>query len=178
MKESFRILFYSVIAFIALIGIIMAGSFALAVSPPPRDDDGNGGDSPGVPDGIPTAFTPLSVNWDEDGTVDVTDATDGTIIVTKQKLVVNLALMVGQEASVTLPIVNLSEDNQIFLIKVGAPPQLIMDMEDGTNVDVVGITGHNEWLAVLEADSGEIEMEVSTTDPGFYPFVLELEVVG
>lgn len=178
MENSSRIVLGgSIITFVGLVSVIFLGSFAVAI--PPRDDDNDNGSSPRIPKGIPTAFAPLPVHWDEDGTIDVTDATQGTTIVTKQKLVVNVALHVGQEATVTLPVVNLSEDNQIFLIKAGSPPQLILDMEDGTGVDIVGITDHNEWLAVIDSDSaGEIDMEISTTDAGSYPFVLELRAVG
>jgi hypothetical protein len=175
LKNSSRILFGGSITF-GLVSIILFGSFAVAR--PPSDGGGNGG-SPRVPEGIPTAFAPLSVHWDEDGLIEVIDASEGTTIVTKQKLVVNIALNVGQESTVILPVTNISSDNQIFLIKAGAPPQLILDMEDGSSVNVLGITDHNEWLAVIEGDSsGELDMEISTTDPGSYPFVLQLEVVG
>ena len=49
---------------------------------------------------------------------------------------------------------------------------------------VLGITGHNEWLASIPgnviggAGFGELQMEITTTDAGFYPIVVELLRIG
>lgn len=57
---------------------------------------------------------------------------------------------------------------------------MILDFESAASkVTVHGITGHNEWLASIPTGtSKQLTMEVSVTDGGFYPIVVELLRVG
>ena len=179
---------------IAVWGFIAAmaatGSFAVAYhqeSPPDiletsdvkiHLQDVDGKINTNVPIEASRIFSPLPVIFSHDKEP-FSDAVDGSSIVTKQKAVLNFVLNVSTVTHVTFSLDNQSEDPQIFLIKAAAPSKVILDMESG-NVKVQGVTGHNEWIAVI--DGGSIEqtfnMEVSTTDPGFYPIVVELLRVG
>jgi hypothetical protein len=137
------------------------------------------------------AFSPLPVEWDQEqaGDNDPNGATTGfavvgTSIMTKQKLAINFVVDTAEDGTLDLQLDNRSEDPQIFLIKCDAPPHVQLDFEDptavGTDVDVHGLTGHNEWLASIAANGADDDliMEVSVTDAGFYPIVCELLRVG
>jgi len=141
-----------------------------------------------VPIEASRAFSPLPVEWDAEQSSDdlagITDGIEGSTMMTKQKLAINFVLDVSEDAELKLLLDNRSEDPQIFLIKANAPPHVILDFETGTsagvNVTVHGLTGHNEWLASIPANGADavLKMEVSTTDGGFYPIVVELLRVG
>jgi hypothetical protein len=158
--------------------IIVIGSLALALLPP----EGNNITFP--PSGASRVFSPLPVQWSPDKDVSVegdgsVDAFMGSHIETAQKVAVNLALQTSSSASVTFYVDNLSEDNQIFVISANALPQVILDMESD-DVNITGLIGHNRWLAVVDESASEQSfiMEVSVTDVGFYPIVIELTRVG
>jgi hypothetical protein len=60
---------------------------------------------------------------------------------------------------------------------------VIIDFESGGGVGEVtvhGLTGHNEWLASIPGNANNValNLELSTTDAGFYPIVVELLRVG
>jgi hypothetical protein len=174
---------------ILVAAIVGAGSLAIAVQPVSDEkihlQDVDGKIHTNVPVAASRAFSPLPVEFDEEGnsgnvaSITGTGVTGGSQIVTKQKVVVNLVLPVSNVATVKIDLDNDSEDAQIFLIKAGAPSNVILDMES-EDVTIHGLTGHNEWLASITAagNDREIEMEVSTTDAGFYPIVVELLRVG
>jgi hypothetical protein len=145
------------------------------------------------------AFSPLPVEWDEEQIADDITVIDspsvGSTIATKQKIVLNFVLDVSEDVTPILELDNRSEDNQIFLIKADAPPHVILDFETcntaglspcspafsaANDVTVHGLTGHNEWLASIPANSvdGRLLMEASTTDGGFFPIVVELLRIG
>ena len=166
-------------------GILAAGSLAIAVQPVSNEkihmQDTTGKIQTNVPVAASRAFSPLSVQWDGDVAVTETGGGGamGSEMVTKQKIAVNVALDVSTASSITLPLANNSEDTQIFLIKAGAPANVMLDFKSGTGVTVQGVTGHNEWLATITTGAAKnVVMKVSTTDAGFYPIVVELERVG
>jgi len=182
------------------IAIVGAGSMAIAVGPATHQEDApdiqvasdvkihlqdvDGKVNTNVPIAASRAFSPLPVEWSAD--VDITSMTDATVgshIQTKQKMVLNFVLDVSEDAQATLTLQNRSEDTQIFLIKANAPSNVILDFESVTSdVTIHGLTGHNEWLASIPGSSTPtnetVTMEVSTTDAGFYPIVVELLRVG
>ena len=141
-----------------------------------------------VPIDANRVFSPLPVNWTPDiGTGDLstdlvgTASTTGSVMVTKQKLAFNFVVQTATDTQFTLKLDNNSEDTQIFLIKANAPSNVILDMESGAtgNVIIHGITGHNEWLASVPTGGVKtFDMEVSVTDAGFYPVVVELLRIG
>jgi hypothetical protein len=51
---------------------------------------------------------------------------------------------------------------------------------ESDDVSIAGLIGHNRWLAVVDESVSEQSfiMEVSVTDAGFYPIVIELTRVG
>jgi hypothetical protein len=170
---------------VLIAGVVGSGSLAIAVQPVSDEkihiQDTTGKIQTNVPVAASRAFSPLAVEWSDDVEPIVSDATAGSTIETKQKAVVNMALDVSEDATVTFSVDNNSEDTQIFLIKAGAPAHVLIDMESGGlgEVTVQGLTGHNEWLATSPSGSDNtFKMEVSTTDAGFYPIVVELERVG
>jgi hypothetical protein len=60
------------------------------------------------------------------------------------------------------------------------PLQVILDLEGtASETTLHGLTGHNEWVALIPTGvTKELKMEVSVTDAGFYPIVVELLRVG
>jgi hypothetical protein len=144
-----------------------------------------------VPISASRTFSPLPVEFSDDVGTDTsadmpgTASTTGSVMITKQKLAFNFVLDTAEDTEYTLKLDNNSEDTQIFLIKANAPPHVIIDFESGTNatpsnnVTVHGLTGHNEWLASVPTSTNkELKMEVSVTDAGFYPIVVELLRIG
>ena len=133
-----------------------------------------------VPIEASRVFSPLPVEFNADTEPTVADAVSiGSTLQTKQKVVVNFVEDVSEDATVTFTVDNLSEDPQIFLIKASAPSHVMLDMESGVGVAVNGLSGHNEWLATADSGTGKtFKMEVSTTDAGFFPVVVELLRVG
>jgi len=141
-----------------------------------------------VPISASRAFSPLPINWSEDrgasstdvsGDITASDATVGSVMITKQKLAFNFVVQTATDATFDMKLDNNSEDTQIFLIKANAPSNVILDMEDNSGVTIHGLTGHNEWLASATAGTAKFfDMEVSVTDGGFYPIVVELLRIG
>jgi len=128
-------------------------------------------------------FSPLPIEFCEDIEKSVTSANAvGSSIVTKQKAVLNFVLDVSEDAHERVSLCNRSEDPQIFLIKAAAPPHVILDMEpaDTNPLEIHGLTGHNEWIASIDGDATDQRffIEVSTTDAGFYPIVVQLLRIG
>ncbi len=186
------------------IAIVGAGSLAIAVGPAthvenPPDiqeasdvkihlQDVDGKINTNVPIAASRAFSPLPVNWsadrggsstDQSADITATGGTVGSVMITKQKLAFNFVVQTATDATFDMKIDNNSEDTQIFLIKANAPSNVILDMENNSGVTIHGLTGHNEWLASASAGAGKFfDMEVSVTDAGFYPIVVELLRVG
>jgi len=135
-----------------------------------------------VPVAASRAFSPLPIEFDEVDTLPsvISGGTAGSSISTKQKAVINLALDVSEDAQITFFINNRSEDTQIFLIKVGAPSNVMVDFESKPSgfATIHGLVGHNEWLASVPTGGFDLAMEISTTDAGMYPIVVELLRVG
>jgi len=181
------------------IAIVGAGSLAIAVGPATHVEsapdiqtasdvkihlqDVDGKINTNVPIAASRAFSPLPVEWDDVNTSEnvgsLSGGTLGSSTVTRQKLTFNFALDTSEDVAAGLHIDNRSEDAQIFLIKANAPSNVIIDFETNT-VTVHGLTGHNEWLASIPGatDNGAVTMEISVTDAGFYPIVVELLRVG
>ena len=178
-------------------GILAAGSLAIAVQPVSDEkihiQDTTGKIQTNVPVAASRAFSPLAVQWNANTEAAADSAGGGTLgstIQTTQKLVVNSALDVSSAQVTKLFLTNNSEDKQIFLIKAGAPANVMIDFNTPASPDtsfnavtVQGVTGHNEWLATLpgsgtNSGNAQVNMEISTTDAGFYPIVVELERVG
>jgi hypothetical protein len=135
------------------------------------------------------AFSPLPVEWSDDvgtdSTADIVSsppaAATGSVMITKQKLAFNFVVQTSTDAQFRLKIDNNSEDTQIFLIKADAPPHVQLDFESSASaVTIHGMTGHNEWLASVPGSTAlnTVDMEVSVTDGGFYPIVVELLRIG
>jgi len=165
-------------------------SFVIAVQPVSDEkihlQDVDGKINTNVPVAASRAFSPLPVQFMEDNEVTTAGIpagaegpTLGSVIQTKQKAVFNMVLDVSEDKTVNISLTNLSEDTQIFLIKANAPSNVILDFESSvSNVTIHGLTGHNEWLASMATGNAGVFMEVSTTDAGFYPIVVELLRIG
>jgi hypothetical protein len=189
-----------VIAVVAVLAIVGVGSLAAAVEFVSDEiihlQDTDGKIQTNVPVAASRAFSPLPVQFDpdldtqldSDGDGVFDEATDdlpkkGSSIKTTQKAVINLVLDTSEDASVRFRLNNLSEDNQIFLFKVAAPSNVIIDVEGSIFITIHGLVGHNEWLADISTGcnvgiSCTILIEVSTTDAGMYPIAVELVRVG
>jgi hypothetical protein len=181
MNKNVSVFGKTIPVWVLIAGIVGSGSMAIAVQPVSDEkihiQDTTGKIQTNVPVAASRAFSPLAIEFAEDTEPAVAGATAGSTIVTKQKAVVNMALDVSEDAAVTFTVENNSEDQQIYLIKAGAPAHVILDMESGSGT-VQGLVGHNEWLATAASGTSTFIMEVSTTDAGFYPIVVELERVG
>jgi hypothetical protein len=172
---------------ILIAGIVSAGSLAVAIQPV-SDEKIHIQDTPGklqtnVPVGAARSFSPIPVEWDTDTDISVTPAANaGSTIQTSQKVTFNIAAQVASDTVVELLLDNRSDDQQIVIFRAGSAPQVLLDMQTvgGSEVTVLGLIGHNEWLASIEglADGEPVELVISATDPGFYPLVVELERVG
>jgi hypothetical protein len=177
------------------IAIVGAGSMAIAVGPATHVEsapdiqtasdvkihlqDVDGKINTNVPIAASRTFSALPIEFAADTEVTIDGIATGSSIVTKQKAVINYVLDVSEDQELTFTIDNDSEDRQIFLIKANAPSNVMLDAESGTGTTVHGVTGHNEWLASSDAGTGKtFKMEVSVTDAGFYPIVVELLRVG
>ena len=134
-----------------------------------------------VPVAASRAFSPLPVFFEEeDISLTVSGGTIGSQTQTSQKIVANLALDVSEDATLSFDVDNASEDAQIVIVKAGAPSQVILDLEGtASETTVHGLVGHNEWLTtVVTGTDLTYKLEISTTDAGMYPLVLELLRVG
>ena len=169
--------------------VTMLESFIIAVQPLSDEkihlQDVDGKIITNVPVEANRAFVPLAVQWSEDQDSDDENSNTvldlvGTSIMTKQKLAINFVSDVSEDGrKLVLELDNLSEDPSIFLIRCDAPSQVQLDFETA-EVTIHGITGLNEWLASIDENSTdqEVDMEVSFTDAGFYPIVCDLQRVG
>jgi hypothetical protein len=188
------------IAILGVVAIVSAGSLAIAASPLSDEkihlQSVDGKIQTNVPVAASRTFSPLPVQFDpdldtqldSDGDGIFDEASDdlpkkGSSIKTTQKAAMNFVLDPSEDATVRFRLNNLSEDRQIFLFKVGAPSNVIIDAEGSVTITVHGMVGHNEWLADIPTGcnigiSCTILMEVSTTDAGMYPIAVELLRVG
>jgi hypothetical protein len=191
---------------VLITGIVGSGSMAIAVQPVSDEkihiQDTTGKIQTNVPVGASRAFSPLPIQWSDafDGAM-VAAGDDGILIasdvVSKQKMVVNFAGDVATRGCFYVWVDNLSEDDQIFMLRAGAPSHMIIDITTPETcgdlsppgneiVEVDGLVGHNEWLLHTDNTPGfpntyeqnVIAIIVEMTDAGFYPVVLELERVG
>ena len=178
---------------ILIAGIVGSGSLAIAVQPVSDEkihiQDTTGRIQTNVPVAASRAFSPLPVQWNQDNSIAYDTDNDGSFsaaeqtgsdIATKQKIVFNFVADAATRHNTLVWFDNLSEDNQIFIIRAGAPPNVAIDIEQFfPSTPVHGLVGHNEWLVTVPPGPGyAVEVEVSTTDAGFYPIVLELDRVG
>jgi hypothetical protein len=196
MNPKVKVFGKTIPVWIILAGMVTAGSMAIAIQPVSNEkihiQDTTGKIQTNVPVAASRTFSPLAVEFnkdsepefDRDGDAVFDESPDdvggGSDIQTKQKAVINFVMDVSEDATVKFHVNNLSEDAQIFLIRAGTTPHVLLDMESGSGVTVQGVTGHNEWLATITggAVDATFTMEASTTDAGFYPIVVELERVG
>jgi hypothetical protein len=141
-----------------------------------KDDEKDGVDQPAGSKASLQTFTPLPIQFSQDKWPNF-EGKVGSVIVTKQKVVVNMILHVADERHLTLWIDNNSEDNQIFYIKANAPSTVVLDMDQISNggVWIVGLVGHNEWLAkVMPGAENRFNVEIAVTKPGSFPVTIEL----
>jgi hypothetical protein len=196
MNKSVTILGKKIYLWILVAGMVVSSSLAIAVQPVGDEkihiQDTTGKIETNVPVAASRAFSPLAVEFNNDSEPEfdrdgdgffnepIDDVGVGSTIQTKQKVVVNFVADVSTAATVKFHVNNLSEDSQIFLIKAGSTPHMMLDMNSGDDVTIQGITGHNEWLATIAGGVTDVTftMEASTTDAGSYPIVVELERVG
>jgi hypothetical protein len=170
----------AIAVWIAVAAIVSVGSLAIAVQPVSDEkihlQDVDGKIHTNVPVSASRAFSPLPLTFREDTDVSWGGDAAGSIIMTKQKVVINIVSDTAETDEITFGVQNQSEDAQLFLIKAGAPPNVILDV-DGSNLR--GITGHNEWLFKADASTHtNFLLEITTTDAGMYPIVVELLRVG
>lgn len=140
-----------------------------------KDNDKNK-DQPDGTEASLRSFTSLPIHFSEDKWPNF-EGKVGSVIVTKQKVVVNVILQVSSERHLTLWIDNNSDDNQIFYIKADAPSPVVLDMDqinDG-GVWIIGLVGHNEWLAkVMPGKENKFNVEMAVTKAGSFPITIEL----
>jgi hypothetical protein len=146
-----------------------AGAYGVAVVNDPSNT---------VPIAIGDSVTAGSaIQWDiaNPAGVTVTGATVGNNFVTKPEIVVNVVMDVSEKATITLPIENLSSQQQVVKVKATAPSTLILDVVEGTGTSNVRLIGHNEWMFTIGTVANKtIKVDVFSTDPGFFSLVLEL----
>jgi len=155
---------------LVIIAIVAVGSFGVATINDPNNK---------VPVAIGDTVmsgSPIQFDKDNELALDVTGASAvGSEILTRQKVVVNFVMDVSEDANIVLPLENLSADQRVARIRAIAPSTLIVDVEEGTGTSEVRLLGHNEWMFAISSGADNLlNVEVSSTDAGFFPLVLEL----
>jgi len=130
-------------------------------------------------------FTGLPVTFDTDGdvTTDGEEVSLGTEIVSRQKIRFNFKSDVGEIVTVSLPIINHSEDPQIMLLECDASEQVIIDAvpNAGALVDSVRLNAQNSWLLNIapgEDTTGTVDLEISTEHAGAFSVMCQMLAVG
>jgi hypothetical protein len=182
---------------VVVIGVIVAGSLVVGfVSIPEQEkqlialQDVNGKIETNVPVAASRSFSPLPVVFDlDDPALPAGAEGHGSDITTEQKLVINIVSDTSEPTKTVVDLNNLSEDQQLVIMRVGAPPHVMVDISpdvgflpgipDPDEIKVAALVGHNEWLLSVQSGNDKtINIETSSADPGAYPIVVELLRVG
>jgi|GEM_PF-3528900 len=142
-------------------------------------------------------FTGLPVEFDrdnEDNLVWTGFVSVGTKILTNQRITFNVMTDVGEEAELSIPIVNNSEDSQIVNVQCTAPEQVVLDIEvpDASSpvttagIDSVRLVSQNNWLVNVKDGTigppgeyvGNMEIAVITEHAGGFSLTCQLLAVG
>lgn len=176
-----------IISILIIATIMGAGSFAIFVQGT-ESQDKFAAQHNTKPKTSSFVFTGLPVEFDKDADADLTSAgtadSEGTKIISGQKIVFNVLGDIGDEIDVAVPIVNHSADEQIIMIKCTAPPDIGVDIEPHdafVTTDGLRLVEMNTWILNVEVtddDVAEFNIEFVPKRTGTYQVMCQILPVG
>ena len=181
-----------------LLGMVGAGSLSIAVQGiDPSQEQKFTIDPMTKPKTNSLVFTGLPVEFDRDNEENLRwtgFVSTGTKILTDQKITFNVLTDVGEEAELSVPLVNNSEDAQIVNVQCTAPDQVVLDIEipdssspiTDAGIDAVRLVSMNNWIVNVKPGLvgppgeyvGNMEIAVSTEHAGAFSVMCQLKAVG
>lgn len=181
-----------------LLGMVAAGSLSIAVQGiDPSQEQKFQIEQNTKPKTNSFVFTGLPVEFDRDNEANLRwtgFVSTGVKILTNQKITFNVMTDVGEEAELSIPLVNNSEDGQIVNVQCTAPEQVVLDIEipDASSpittagIDAVRLVSQNNWLVNVKPGLvgppglyvGNMEIAVATEHAGAFSVMCQLLAVG
>lgn len=166
-----------------LIIVIMTGAGSLTISSSSIVDTESTLIETDVPNVQSRVATGAPVQFDKSNLVNLDVSGHGVTVgahaITSQKVKINLLVQIAEPVTITVPIMNHSPDTSIVMLKVIAPQEILVDVEEGFSTGGVRLVGSNTWIMAVDDNAfADFKLDIVAMKGGAFFLLVEISSIG